>query len=158
MANPDWTADSSFIQVLSLLQFPKDFIPHCVRISLNRAFPDHKDAPAQLFERLGMIAVPLNRSGELCLPELRIRFWIGGVTTVSMAMPKAAMNEDCRSKRREDDIWFAWKALYVGAASVTLHPKQLSNGLFGNGVLAANLRHIKTALRWRVDVCHFTIM
>lgn len=127
---------------------------HLLRFASNLALPDHHDFPVGLPQRSHILAVALDRTRKLLLPEDRIGLWVCGLQAVLMTMPETAVHEDRGAAGSDNDIRLSCQSGYIQAISESFGAEQGPHDLFRDSILAPNTRHIETALLGGVNVCH----
>lgn len=126
--------------------FPNSFLqlfhPAFCEIRLfgrNATFPDNDNLPAKIGKRLSVSPVARLVAFYLSLPKFRPAFRQPEMSTIFMAMPKTAMNEDRRPVTPQDDIGFPGKLATMETEPEPRPVKQFSkqNLRFGVGTLDA---------------------
>lgn len=77
-----------------------------------------------------------------------------GEFAVPVTVPEASVDKDRNLQGGKHQIRFAGKIPDVRLATTPFSSKQRSYDLLGRRIFAAYLRHIKAALRWRMNVWH----
>lgn len=111
------------------------------------AFPDDEHPPARGFKSFKVLLIPFDVARNFGQPVAQIRFRLASHTFAGVAMPKAAMNEDCALAADIGDIWSASQVFSVQAiADMPKLTAEASNPEFGLGILRPDQAHTLTAL------------
>ena len=105
------------------------------------AFPYDCDSPAGVEEVMPVTPVTLNVGLELCQPEFRPGGRDGRVRAAGMTVPKAPVNETCRSEPPKHQIGCAGKFAVVQAVSQPASMKGPTQSHLGPRVPAPDSRH-----------------
>ena len=92
-------------------------------VVLQFALPDNHYVPSFGFQFSPDFLVTFLVAGNFCLPEVRVRLGCGGVLTVFMTMPEAAVDEDDGAVLGEDDVGRAGEAAVEMEAPVLCRNK-----------------------------------
>ena len=121
--------------------------------SSHRALPYREAAPSGVGQRLFHLRVTFAVPPQLLRPKFppcRRQTEHPAV----MSVPEAAVNENCRTVPREDDIRFSRKLLNIRAVPETPRMQRLSYGHFRPRVLAAHRRHHPASGQPVHVICH----
>lgn len=107
----------------------------------DRTFPDDGDAHARAGQRLNILFVPRDVSGEFVLPEIWPRRRGCTERATLMAVPEAAMDEDCHPMLRQYHVGSARQLGNMQSEAKAMRVEQSSHGHLRPGVPTANARH-----------------
>lgn len=119
--------------------------------ALQRALPDHGNAPSVRPELAAHTHVPRLVAADLVTPEVFAGFRPPEQRTV-MAVPEAPVNEDRSIVLRQDQIGFSAQLLCVEPEAEPARMQRLANGHFRAGVRPLDRRHVAAAGFSVVDV------
>jgi hypothetical protein len=111
------------------------------------ALPNGENSPAQGAEGSSFPNVPLSISEQLPFPELAIACGQICAFTLSVVMPKAPMNENCRPILRENQVRLAGQASWMKPKSKPTPVEISSHREFRLGILSTNTRHHRASGR-----------
>ena len=123
----------------------------------NFAFPQHNDFPAVSLKRPNMLLISLLCSLYLGLPICFVGLTgVSIMTTTTMPMPIASMNEDCNLLSGEYNIRFSGQRLVIHTVAVS-HGKQLAaHQKFDTGIFTFDVRHDLTTSDRGNRISHYT--
>lgn len=106
------------------------------------AFPYDQTRPPQVRKLLQHRKIALDILPELFLPEILPGFWHGRFRATWVAMPEAAMNENCLLTGAEHNIWLARQLWRVQSISVAHRVQYSSDYQFRLCILCPDARHV----------------
>lgn len=121
-----------------------------------RSFPNHQHSPARGFQFLPGLPVPFDIAGELDLPVFAIGRRHPAVPAIVL-VPEAAVDEDHRASRSEDQVRLARQVLAVQPVPVAQAVDQTADDHLGLHALTLDASHVLAAAR-RGDLVHHYIL
>ena len=128
------------------------------------ALPHYSDSPSEAFQRRDVPFVTGSIRFKLGLPKIGVRLRRRCVTTPFVPMPEAAIDKNCRSAPRKNNVWFAGQASVVQAVSVAQCVQHFSKLELRPSVLRSHRSHDCTARssvyvvghsrQFRLRLCH----
>ena len=118
------------------------------------AFPEDKNPPAKVPQRLFVAPVSGDVTRELVHPERDAGFGCIGVPASGVSMPEASVNEHSKSMFRENQVGAAGEVLPVQTEAEAQIVGDATNSKFRRGIPSLDSRHVLASPSTVYDVRH----